>query len=364
VNLAAEGYGIDVYFNGNSNPGTRIDLTGTVAPGDVWVVADDGADSAILAEADQITTRSLWNGDDAVVLRKGGKDDGNSTPTPEELETKLTKLATAIETELRLPEIIVLQEVENTAITQELGDRVNAATGTDYTALSFETSDGRGIEVAFLYDADRVDLLEAFQLSGPDVEAAFGPSSPSPGREPLYGLFEAEGELIHIIGNHFKSKGGDDPIFGIASLNGQPFERITEVQRKAQAQVVRDFVNGIFAEDVDALVMVTGDLNDFQFAEPGEGSDDPVSILEGTTGDVPLTNLVAQEKDAERFSFVFDGNSQVLDHMLVSPSLLPATQAVDFLHFNVSYPASLAGDPTTPLRAADHDPLEGRFRLK
>lgn len=68
-------------------------------------------------------------------------------------------------------------------ITQVLGDLVNASAGTDYVAVSFETSDGRGIEVAFLYDDDRVDLLDAFQLSGPDVDAAFGPSSASPGRD-------------------------------------------------------------------------------------------------------------------------------------------------------------------------------------
>ena len=126
---------------------------------------------------------------------------------------------------------------------------------------------------------------------------------------------------------------------------------------------MRDFVNTILGEDPDALVMVTGDLNDFEFGEPGEGSDDPLSILEGGTGEVPLTNLVFDEKDAERFSFVFDGNSQVLDHMLVSPTLLEANVAVDFLHFNASFEDGLGVDPTTTIRASDHDPLEGRFDL-
>jgi predicted extracellular nuclease len=78
---------------------------------------------------------------------------------------------------------------------------------------------------------------------------------------------------------------------------------------------------------------------------------------------VPLTNLVFLEKDAERFSFVFDGNSQVLDHMLVSPTLLDATQAADFLHFDASFEDELGADPTTTLRASDHDALEGRFNL-
>jgi len=275
-----------------------------------------------------------------------------------ELETQLTKLALAIEEELELPDIMVLHEVENTAIAQELGDRVNASAGTDYVAVSFETSDGRGIEVAFLYDDYRVDLLEAFQLSGQDIEAAFGPSSASPGREPLYGKFQIGNKVVHIVGNHFKSKGGDDPPFGVT------FNRITEVQRKLQAQAVRDFVDGILDTDPGALVMVTGDLNDFQFGEPNEGDDHPIAILEGVAGGMPLTNLLNLEKNDERFTFIFDSNSQVLDHMLVSPALYDLFVAVDILHFNSSFPSNLDENASTTLRSSDHDPLEGRFNIE
>jgi predicted extracellular nuclease len=281
------------------------------------------------------------------------------------LEIQLTKLALAIEVELRLPEIIVTQEGENQAILQELADRVNATTGTDYVATSFETSDGRGIEAGFLWDANRVDLSEAFQMSGPAVEEWFGPSSPSPGREPIVGVFDVEGQEITIIGNHFKSKGGDDPLYGV----NWPAFRVTEIQRKGQARVVRDFASGILDADPDALVMVTGDLNDFQFGEPGENAigdepGHPLSILEGGAGEVPLINLLELEKPPEVYTFVFDSNSQVLDHMLVSPALLNYVVAADILHFNAGYPSDLGADPDTTLRASDHDPLEGRFTLE
>jgi len=360
VNLGAGGYAIDIYFNGSTSPGTTIQLSGTLADGDVYVVADDGADPGILAVADQTSTSNFFNGDDAVVLRKGGKDDASSTPTPEELEIKLTKLALAIQVELELPEIVVVQEVENTAILQALGNRVNAAAGTNYLATSFETSDGRGIEVGFLWDDDRVDLLDAYQMSGPDVEAWFGPGSPSPGREPLVGVFNIEGKTLTIVGNHFKSKGGDDPLFGV----NQPPTRITEEQRKGQARAVRSFVNSILDTDPSALVMVTGDLNDFQFGEPSEGADHPVAILEGIEGGVPLTNLLNLEKDDERYTYAYDGNSQVLDHMLVSPALYGLFVGGDVLHFNASFPDNLGGDARTPLRASDHDALEGRFNFQ
>ena len=146
-------------------------------------------------------------------------------------------------------------------------------------------------------------------------------------------------------------------------MNWPPI-RITEVQRKAQAQVVRNFVNTILNADPNALVMVTGDLNDFQFSEPGEGTDHPTAILEGVGGGVPLTNLLNLEKDDERYTYVYDGNSQVLDHMLVSPALFDLFVAVDALHFNAGFPDNLGGNAATTLRASDHDPLEGRFNFQ
>ena len=292
------------------------------------------------------------------------KDDEGSTPSAGALETQLTKLALAIELELELPEIIVVQEIENQEIAQELADRVNSDTGTDYVATSFETSDGRGIEPGFLWDNNRVDLVNAFQIDDsivPGTSAAFGPGSASPGREPIVGEFDVDGEedgpSLWIVGNHFKSKGGDDPPYGVS------FVRITEVQRKLQAQVVRDYANILLDANEDEWVIVTGDLNDFQFGEPDEGTDHPVAILEGDGGEVPLTNLVNLEKESERFTFIFDGNSQVLDHMLISPELLDMLVGADILHFNASYPDSLGSDASTPLRSSDHDALEGRFDL-
>ncbi|HEV8353801.1 MAG TPA: Ig-like domain-containing protein, partial [bacterium] len=71
VNLAAAGYNIQMYFNGNPAAGLTINLTGTVAAGDVYVIAQSSASAAILAQADQTQGSGWFNGDDAVVLRKG-----------------------------------------------------------------------------------------------------------------------------------------------------------------------------------------------------------------------------------------------------------------------------------------------------
>jgi predicted extracellular nuclease len=72
VDLSLGDYELEIYFNGSTSPGTTVDLSGVVSDGDVFVVADDGADPAILAQADQTSTASFFNGDDAVVLRKAG----------------------------------------------------------------------------------------------------------------------------------------------------------------------------------------------------------------------------------------------------------------------------------------------------
>jgi uncharacterized protein len=71
IDLTAGAYNVQIYFNGATTAGATISLTGTVATGDVFVLASASASATILAAADQTTTVSLYNGDDAIVLRKG-----------------------------------------------------------------------------------------------------------------------------------------------------------------------------------------------------------------------------------------------------------------------------------------------------
>jgi predicted extracellular nuclease len=71
VNLATAGYSVQMFFNGSGTAGLTINLTGTVAAGDVFVLAQSSANAAILAQADQTNGAGWFNGDDAVVLRNG-----------------------------------------------------------------------------------------------------------------------------------------------------------------------------------------------------------------------------------------------------------------------------------------------------
>jgi uncharacterized protein len=71
VDLATSGYNVQMFFNGSATAGLTINLTGSVAAGDVHVVAQSLANAAILAQADQTNGAGWFNGDDAVVLRQG-----------------------------------------------------------------------------------------------------------------------------------------------------------------------------------------------------------------------------------------------------------------------------------------------------
>lgn len=75
VDVVAGGYSIQMYFNGSTSAGLTINLDGTssdvVANGDVFVLAHSSANATILAQADQTNGSGWFNGDDAVVLRKG-----------------------------------------------------------------------------------------------------------------------------------------------------------------------------------------------------------------------------------------------------------------------------------------------------
>ena len=69
INLSDGGYNVQIFYNGNSSAGLTVGLNGTVAAGDVFVIAQSSANPGILAEADQTKGAGWFNGDDAVVLR-------------------------------------------------------------------------------------------------------------------------------------------------------------------------------------------------------------------------------------------------------------------------------------------------------
>ena len=66
-------------------------------------------------------------------------------------------------------------------------------------------------------------------------------------------------------------------------------------------------------------------------------------------GEAVLTNLINNIPEDERYSFIFEGNSQQLDHILVSDSLTNGSE-IDIVHVNTEFAET---DEST----SDHDPV-------
>jgi predicted extracellular nuclease len=70
--LSLSGWTLELYRNGASAPSQVFALAGSIAAGDVFVVARSGADPAVLAVADMTFNQLNFNGDDALVLANAG----------------------------------------------------------------------------------------------------------------------------------------------------------------------------------------------------------------------------------------------------------------------------------------------------
>jgi predicted extracellular nuclease len=303
----------------------------------------------------------------------------NPILTAEEIDIKATKLTLAIVDELRCPDIIVLVEIKEALVIN--GDADGHVPGTEVTALaprlaargcpyrvvSREASDDRSIEVDFMYRTDRDITLESYYLTTegdantpakPDEDHVFDGRGQFPNsREPLVGEFEVKKRPFIVIGNHWNSKGGDGALYSAT----QPPVRSTEEQRKLQATYLREYLDQVvFAADPKAGVVVAGELNDFPFPEPGEGVD-PLAILKGN-GSTRLTKLIERVPARKRYTFIFEGNSQVLDHLLLSEALLDAVESIDIAAFNANYGTLYEADISTAASSSDHNPPVVRLK--
>jgi hypothetical protein len=223
---------------------------------------------------------------------------------------------------------------------------------------------GGNIRIAFLYDTAAGVSLPAGATKGGSTDAnsvvvgsdgkphlALDPGRIDPvepngawdaSRKPLAGEFLFQGRTYFVIGNHFNSKGGDDPLTG----RFQPPVQGSTVQRHKQAVIVHDFVASILDKDPQAKIVVLGDLNDFQFS-------DTVHILEGGSAPV-LFDMIDTLPENEQYSYEFEGNAQVLDHILVSSAIAQpvAGRNFDVVHINSEFSDQLS----------DHDPSVLRIK--
>ncbi|MCM3172736.1 5'-nucleotidase C-terminal domain-containing protein [Paenibacillus sp. MER 99-2] len=283
------------------------------------------------------------------------------------------KIGGIIVNNLKNPDIIGIMEVQDndgatdsgtTAADASFQTLINAIASNHgptykYTDIAPENNKdggapGANIRVGFLYNESRVSLKEGIKGSattsmqvGVDGSLSNNPGRIAPNdeafassRKPLAAEFEFNGERVVVIANHFNSKGGDLKPFGSI----QPATRSSEVQRAKQATLVNGFVKELLNKDPDVNVAVLGDFNDFQFSKT-------LNILEGDE----LDNLVNDLPENERYSYIYDGNSQTLDHILVSKNVSD-TAVIEVVHVNADF-------ETADGRVSDHDPLLAQLSI-
>jgi uncharacterized protein len=294
---------------------------------------------------------------------------------PTDPQSKFDQLAGMIVNNLRSPDLIGGEEVQDNtgpandgivAANQTLAQLVaaiQAAGGPTYDWREIDPVNnqdggepGGNIRQVFLFRTDRglsfVDRPGGTSTdptgvtgTGSSTQLTFSPGRIDPAnaawstsRKPLAGEFLFHGTHVFAIVNHFNSKGGDQPLMG----HFQPPTRSSETQRHQQAHLVADFVSQLTTADPNANVVVLGDLNDFEFSET-------VGILEAAG----LHDLMNTLPLNQRYSYEFEGNAQVLDHIMFSGALFGRPFVFDPVHVNAEF-----WD-----QASDHDPSVVRVTL-
>ena len=102
-------------------------------------------------------------------------------------------------------------------------------------------------------------------------------------------------------------------------------------------------MDSILALDANANIIVLGDINDFQFSRT-------MDILEGGV----LHNLMDTLPINQQYTYVFEGNSQALDHILLSDNLFRAPFVYDVVHVNAEFADQVS----------DHDPQVVQFGVQ
>ena len=286
----------------------------------------------------------------------GSADDG-TVPSTAGYELRLRKLSLQIRTVLGAPDVLALQEVEHIGALQDLAGQILADDGSlVYTAYLVEGNDVGGIDVGFLV-RDTVAVDAVTQLGA--AELLTYDNSLLHDRPPvlLEGSYLGNGAPFpfKVLVVHMRSLTGiDDPVDG---------PRVRQ-KRLEQAQSVAQMAQNLQMSDPMVRLILIGDFNAYEFTD---GYVDLVGQIKGSF--VPADNLlsgpdlvdpdlvdeVLSLPTTERYSFVFEGTAQALDHALTSAGLMPFVRGLEYGRSNADAATWYQDQDATPLRCSDHD---------
>lgn len=297
--------------------------------------------------------------------------------SPLDEKSRFEQLAKDIVISLDLPDVVALQEIQDNngfinddivqadLTYQQIINEIKKISGVNYQYINIDPIDdmdggmeGANIRVAFLFRTDR-DLVfdqiisnnlnysiekpaESNILTLTPNPVVIGTDDPSfhNSRKPLIANFLIKNRNLIIVNNHWASKSSESPLFGRV----QPIS--ISNQRYQQSEVVRKFILQILELDPDTWIIVLGDFNDYYFSASVK------NLLSHTN----LVNPIESLNINERYNYIYQGNSQNLDNILVSRSLHHFSNDFQIIHINAEYPYGK--------RFSDHDPIIISFSLK
>ena len=261
---------------------------------------------------------------------KDPNPDDPPKPSKAVYETKLNRIADVI-LAMGAPTIIGLQEVENIGILEDLV-ALDQLADYQYQPALIEGTDPRGIDVGFLVRGDQAVIDGVAAYTAPD-----GLTSRPPLVITTTVNLESGPETLYVLNNHFTSLAAG--------------EAATEPRRTAQAAWNVTVMQQILAADPNAQIVVMGDLNSFYHTLPLD-----------TLQNAGLAHAfdIFGEDEALPYTYIFEGKTQSLDHILMTRNLFDRVGSVEALHINADYPLPLPDDES-PRRVSDHDPLVVRF---
>jgi hypothetical protein len=288
----------------------------------------------------------------------GRTRDDNVRPS-DEYARRRAKLVSYILNVIDAPDILAVQEVEKLEVLETLADDIAGVDpGVDYTAYLEEGNDIGTIDVGFLV-RDTISVDTITQIGKNEILAFDG--SLLHDRPPLL----LEGKAVNggadfpiaVMVVHNRSLGGIDSANSGARVRAK---------RLAQAQSIATQVQQLQTDDPNIRLVIVGDFNAFEFSD---GYVDAVGQIAGVFDpdenelsgsdlvDPDLINQVLSISPDERYSFIFRGNAQVLDHALTSMALDASVSGLEYGRGNSDAAVDLINDSSTLLRASDHDGL-------
>jgi len=284
--------------------------------------------SLALLESDEFSLMS-WNVENLFDFQSPNPS-SPPMPTIDEYKLNIEKVANTIVAS-GLPTIIGLQEVENIGVLEDIAEH-EALESYSYQPVLIEGRDSRGIDVGYLVRSDHATVLSEYQYVAPE-----GLTSRPPLLVEVEVTTNAGSATIFVLNNHFTSMSGG--------------EAATEPRRNAQAAWNVTVMEEILVDNPDAYLSVMGDLNSYYDALPID-----------TLREAGLVHVFEELPASERYTYIYRGASQVLDHILITPNLMEFLRRVDVLHVNADFAPAVPGDGS-PQRKSDHDPVIAVFSL-